>query len=62
MNNQAINDLCTCANCAGQDCQCGCQAAAQLSDARPACNCGPACKCGTACRCDTAEQGCRCQA
>jgi hypothetical protein len=55
--NNAMNDRCTCAACAGDACQCGCQlAAVQLSDARPACNCA------TACGCDAAEQGCLCQA
>ena len=59
MNNamNAMNDRCNCAPCAGEACQCGCQiAAAQLSDARPACNCA------TSCGCDAAEQGCLCNA
>lgn len=53
--NYAINDRCTCNPCAGEACQCGCQAtAARAADARPPCNC--AAKCG----CDAAEQGCLC--
>ena len=59
MNNamNTMSDRCNCTGCAGEACQCGCQmAAAQLSDARPACNCG------TGCGCDAAEQGCLCQA
>lgn len=54
--NTKMNDQCACTPCAGESCQCGCQAAAVLlSDARPACNCA------TACGCDAAEQGCLCQ-
>ncbi len=55
MNTTAPNAaaLCTCANCPGAGCQCGCQTGAISAAA--------ACKCGDACRCDGPEQGCLCQ-
>lgn len=56
MNTQT-NDRCTCTNCPGAGCQCGCQAAvtaAPIDYAAAACSCGPACRCGAA------EQGCLC--
>jgi hypothetical protein len=43
--------VCTCANCPGAGCQCGCQTVT----ASAACNCGPACGC------EGPEQGCVCQ-
>lgn len=53
MMNQSTVDRCNCTNCPGEDCQCGCQAAAFVA-APPACTCGPSCGC------EGAEQGCVC--
>ena len=52
------NDRCTCQNCPGATCQCGCQAAApelRAGYTEAACRCGP--KCG----CESGEQGCVCR-
>ena len=52
------NDRCTCQNCAGETCQCGCQTtelALQASYAESACQCGPSCSC------EGGEQGCLCR-
>ena len=55
--NTAMNDLCKCANCAGEACRCGCQnaAAAPVTDATTSCVCGEACGCtaaGRSCLCN----------
>jgi hypothetical protein len=51
--NYAMNDLCSCSNCAGQACRCGCQltATAPVSEAQAHCVCGGTCACGAAKRC-----------
>lgn len=47
---------CTCVDCPGAGCTCGCQALAGATIAAPA-----ACRCGPACGCEAAEQGCMCR-
>lgn len=43
---------CTCKNCPGEGCACGCQTIpAQQAAASTACPCGPQCKCGPGCAC-----------
>ena len=51
------NARCTCTNCPGGSCQCGCQAAASPVETSYA---ALACRCGPACRCSAADQGCLC--
>ena len=56
--NYATNDLCQCANCPGQACQCGCQLAATapaITEAQSSCVCGGSCGCsasGQHCLCN----------
>ena len=54
-----VSSLCTCANCVGASCTCGCMTLA--SDATPKCQCGDACTCvncacvaGAKCECVSA--------
>lgn len=47
--------LCTCSNCPGANCACGCREAAALSATPAACDCGP--RCG----CEAAAGGCLCR-
>jgi hypothetical protein len=49
------SDNCTCTNCPGAGCNCGCRDNAALV-ALPA-----ACHCGTACGCESAASGCLCR-
>jgi hypothetical protein len=52
------NNPCTCVNCPGEGCQCGCQATVSTLSINYA---GLRCACGPSCGCDGAEQGCLCQ-
>lgn len=56
MNDQT-NDRCSCTNCPGELCQCGCQTG---MSAVPMAALPPHCACGPACGCAAAEQGCVC--
>lgn len=47
MNDTPSPQACSCVNCPGTRCTCGCQAQPQ----QPVCACGPQCQCGTACAC-----------
>lgn len=53
--------VCTCQNCPGSTCQCGCQHQATASTTT--CQCGDACACGETCACGehcTCGDGCTC--
>lgn len=45
--NERNESTCTCRNCQGAGCACGCQAPTTSRD----CACGPQCNCGSACNC-----------
>jgi hypothetical protein len=49
----ATNQIpCTCTNCPGQGCTCGCQSLpTQQTVPNAICACGPECKCGPGCAC-----------
>jgi hypothetical protein len=47
--NERIESDCTCQDCPGTGCTCGCQAPATSNG----CACGTQCKCVTACACTT---------
>ena len=52
------NGRCTCTNCPGTSCTCGCQAKAapvEINYSALACQCGPDC------RCSSGDQGCVCR-
>jgi hypothetical protein len=53
-----MTDRCTCTNCPGNGCQCGCQS---TMSAAPTYSAAQQCQCGPACRCEGAEQGCLCK-
>jgi hypothetical protein len=52
------NDRCNCLNCAGDACQCGCQATQPELLANYA---ESDCRCGPNCPCEGGEQGCLCR-
>jgi hypothetical protein len=47
--NERIESTCTCQNCQGPGCTCGCQVPAVNNG----CACGAQCNCGPDCACDT---------
>lgn len=58
MNDDQQPTRCTCANCTGASCRCGCQTRATQVAAPPAtpaaCACGSSCPFGAACTCPKA--------
>ena len=56
--NYEANGRCTCSNCPGASCTCGCQAQAAPATINYS---ALSCQCGPNCRCSGGDQGCLCR-